>query len=254
MGDNNTETKTKYPINDIVKIFDSIEDASNQYIEDISALVEDVNDIKIIFEYKYQVFINILFLFIIFGVLYVLYRDYMYRIASKMTRCTDITEIINLNINDNDNSYIYNIYIVHVNNSNNIIKDYILRFEYNFLTEETRITTGDHKIISPLLFSPSDNIIKMNKAFYIFDLQEKKKKFVDYYDKDSREVFFFDKKKMATKKYKYYITANTDEKLNDEHSIRLANFIKKYAYDDNINIDPLYNILYAIESKKNMEY
>ena len=94
----------------------------------------------------------------------------------------------------------------------------------------------------------------MKNAFYIFDLEEKKKKFVDYYDPDTRKVFFFDKKKMATKKYKYYITTNTDEKLNDEHSISLANFIKKYAYDDNINIDPLYNILYAIESKKNMEY
>ena len=254
MGDNNTDTETKNPINDIAKIFDSIEDASDQYIENISVIVEGIKDINIVFEYKYQVFINILFLFIIFGVLYVLYRDYIYRIASKMTRCTDITDIINLNINDNDNSYIYNIYIVHVNNSNNITKDYIMRFEYNFITEETRIILGDHKIISSLLFSPSDNISKMKNAFYIFDLEEKKKKFVDYYDPDTRKVFFFDKKKMATKKYKYYITTNTDEKLNDEHSISLANFIKKYAYDDNINIDPLYNILYAIESKKNMEY
>jgi hypothetical protein len=253
MGDTDTDTKT--PITDIAKLFDSIDNASYEYIEDMSALVvEGTKDINLLFEYKYLVLINILFLFIIFGVLYVLYRDYIYRIASKMTRCTDITDIINLNINENDNSYIYNIYIVHVNNSNNITKDYIMRFEYNFLTEETRIFTGDHKVVSPLLFSPTDNISKMKNAFYIFDLEEKKQKFVDYYDTDTRKVFFFDKKKMATKKYKYYITANTDEKLSDEHSIRLANFVKKYAYDHSINIDPLYNILYAIESKKNMEY
>jgi hypothetical protein len=253
MGD--TDTNTNTPITDLAKIFDSIDNASYEYIEDMSALVvEGTKDIHVLFEYKYLVLINILFLFIIFGVLYVLYRDYIYRIASKMTRCTDITDIINLNINENDNSYIYNIYIVHVNNSNNITKDYIMKFEYNFLTEETRIFTGDHKVVSPLLFSPPDNISKMKKAFYIFDLEEKKQKFVDYYDTDTRKVFFFDKKKMATKKYKYYITANTDEKLSDEHSMRLANFVKKYAYDDSINIDPLYNILYAIESKKNMEY
>jgi hypothetical protein len=242
-------------LNDVKGIFENIDNTSEQYIEDIVELAaEGMKDISFVLDYKYQVFINILFLFIIFGILYVLYRDYIYRIASKMTRCTDITDIINLNIKDNDNSYIYNIYIVHVNNSNNIIKDFILRFEYNFLTEETGTTFGEHKILSPLLFSPTDNISKMKNAFYIFDLAEKKKKYIDYYEKSSGKVFFFDRKKMATKKYKYYITSNTDEKLSDEHSIRLANFIKKYAYDDSINIDPIYNILYAIESKKNMEY
>jgi hypothetical protein len=251
MGDSNSNNT---PIEDIAKLFNKIDKASNDYIDEISALVEEIKDFNFVFEYKYLFFINILFLFIIFGVLYVLYRDYIYRIASKMTRCTDITNIINFNISENDNSYIYNIYIVHVNNSNNITKDYILRLEYNFLTEETRIIPGEYKIVSHLLFSPTDNISKMNNAFYVFDLEEKKQKFVDYYDTDTRKVFFFDKKKMATKKYKYYITTNTDEKLYDEHSIRLANFVKKYAYDNSINIDPLYNILYAIESKKNMEY
>jgi hypothetical protein len=59
---------------------------------------------------------------------------------------------------------------------------------------------------------------------------------------------------MATKKYKYYITSSLDERLTDDNSIRLANFIKRYGYNDNISIDPIYNILYAIESKKNMEY
>ena len=242
-------------LNDVKGVFENIDNTSEQYIGNIVELtVESMKDIRFILDYKYQVFINILFLFIIFGVLYVLYRDYIYRIASKMTRCTDITDIINLNIRDNDNSYIYNIYIVHVNNTNNIIKDFIVRFEYNFLTEETRITYGEHKILSPLLFSPTDNISKMKNAFYIFDLSEKKQKYIDYYERSSGKVFFLDKKKMATKKYKYYITSNTDEKLNDEHSIRLANFVKKYAYDNSINIDPIYNILYAIESKKNMEY
>ena len=242
-------------LNDVKGVFENIDNTSEQYIGNIVELtVESMKDIRFILDYKYQVFINILFLFIIFGVLYVLYRDYIYRIASKMTRCTDITDIINLNIRDNDNSYIYNIYIVHVNNTNNIIKDFIVRFEYNFLTEETRITFGDEKVLSPLLFSPTDNISKMKNAFYIFDLSEKKQKYIDYYERSSGKVFFLDKKKMATKKYKYYITSNTDEKLNDEHSIRLANFVKKYAYDNSINIDPIYNILYAIESKKNMEY
>jgi hypothetical protein len=242
-------------LNDVKGVFENIDNTSEQYIGDIAELAaESIKDISFVLDYKYQVFINILFLFIIFGILYVLYRDYIYRIASKMTRCTDITDIINLNIKDNDNSYIYNIYIVHVNNSNNIIKDFILKFEYNFLTEETGITFGEQKILLPLLFSPTDNVSKMKNAFYIFDLAEKKKRYIDYFEKSSGKVFFLDRKKMATKKYKYYITSNTDEKLSDEHSIRLANFIKKYAYDDSINIDPIYNILYAIESKKNMEY
>jgi hypothetical protein len=59
---------------------------------------------------------------------------------------------------------------------------------------------------------------------------------------------------LATKQYKYYITSSNDKKLTDDSSIQLANFVKKYGYNDNINLDPVYNILYAIESKKNMEY
>jgi hypothetical protein len=171
-----------------------------------------------------------------------------------MTRCSDINDIINLNINDNNNSYSYNIYVVHVNNINNVVKDFVLKFEYNFINEETKIEFGQYDLILPVLFSPSDNISKMNNAFYIFDLAEKKKKYVDYYDKESKTVFFIDKKKIATKKYKYFITSSIDERLTDENSILLATFIKKYGYNDNINLDPIYNILYAIESKKNMEY
>jgi hypothetical protein len=171
-----------------------------------------------------------------------------------MTRCTDINDIINLNINDNDNSYIYNIYIAHVNNTNNVAKEFLLKFEYNFIAEQTTITFGQHRILSPVLFAPSDNISKMSNAFYVFDLAEKKKRYVDYYDKDNNKVYFIDRKKIATKKYKYYITSSLDEKLSDKNSIMLAQFIKKYGYNDNINLDPIYNILYAIESKKNMEY
>ena len=234
-------------INDIQVMINGVDETSNQYLLELTTIAD--NKVS-----NYQIIINILFLLIIFGTFYVLYRDYIYRIANRMTRCSDINEIINININDNDNSYIYNIYIAHVNNSNNVATDFVLKFEYNFMAEETKIILGQPKIISPVLFSPSDNINKMNSAFYIFDLAEKKKKYVDYYDKESDKVFFIDRKKIATKKYKYYITSSLDEKLTDENSILLAQFIKKYGYNDNINLDPIYNILYAIESKKNMEY
>lgn len=234
-------------VNDIQVLIESVDNASNEYLLELTA----ISGTKIS---NYQLFISILFLVIICGTFYVLYRDYIYRIADKMTRCTDINDIINLNINDNDNSYIYNIYIAHVNNGNNVAKEFLLKFEYNFITEQTSITFGQHRILSPVLFAPSDNISKMSNAFYIFDLAEKKKRYVDYYDKDSGKVFFIDRKKIATKKYKYYITSSLDEKLSDKNSILLAHFIKKYGYNDNINLDPIYNILYAIESKKNMEY
>uniref|UniRef100_A0A6C0LAK3 Uncharacterized protein n=1 Tax=viral metagenome TaxID=1070528 RepID=A0A6C0LAK3_9ZZZZ len=234
-------------INDIQVMINGIDETSNQYLLEITTIAD--NKVS-----NYQIIINVLFLLIIFGTFYVLYRDYIYRIANKMTRCSDINEIINMNINNNDNSYIYNIYIAHVNNSNNVATDFVLKFEYNFLAEETKIIIGQPKIISPVLFSPSDNISKMNSAFYVFDLAEKKKKYVDYYDKETDKVLFIDRKKMATKKYKYYITSSLDEKLTDDNSILLAQFIKKYGYNDNINLDPIYNILYAIESKKNMEY
>jgi hypothetical protein len=234
-------------VNDIQVLIEGVDNASNEYLLELT----EITDTKIS---NYQIFINILFLLIICGTFYVLYRDYIYRIADKMTRCTDINDIINLNINDNDNSYIYNIYIAHVNNTNNVAKEFLLKFEYNFIAEQTTITFGQHRILSPVLFAPSDNISKMSNAFYVFDLAEKKKRYVDYYDKDNNKVYFIDRKKIATKKYKYYITSSLDEKLSDKNSILLAHFIKKYGYNDNINLDPIYNILYAIESKKNMEY
>jgi hypothetical protein len=237
----------KNVISDIQTLFKNIEGNSDNYINRLSS----ISDNKIS---NYQICINILFLIIMVIVLYILYRDYVYRIASKMTRCTDINDIIDFNINDNDNSYIYIIYIVHVNNTNNILKDYILRLEYNFVKEETKITFGKNNIMAPVLFSPTDSISKFSNAFSIFDLAEKKQKYIDYYNKDNEKTYNIDKKKLATKKYKFYITSNNDNRLTDESSLQLANFVKKYGYNQNINLDPIYNILYAIENKKNMEY
>ena len=157
--------------NDVKILFGSIEDISKSYINEISSMTSNN-----ILKNKYMVAINILFLFIIGIIFYILYRDYIYRIASKMTRCADINNIIDFNINDNDNSYIYNIYIVHINNTNNITKDYILKLEYNFMKEETNIFLGEQNIISPVLFSPNDTITKISNAFAVFDLAEKKKR------------------------------------------------------------------------------
>jgi hypothetical protein len=171
-----------------------------------------------------------------------------------MARCTDINDIVNVNIDNNDNTYIYNIYIVHANNTKNILKDFVLKLEYNFLSEETTFILGEYNNIYPLLFSSNDNIGKMSNAFYIFDLQDKKKKYIDYYDKEKQLIYYIDKKKIANKNYKYFITSNTDEKLTDNSSMKLAYFVRKFGYNDNINLDPIYNILYAIENKKNMEY
>jgi hypothetical protein len=240
-------SNTNNILNDIQTLIENIDERSDEYMTDLLFLSQT----KIS---NYQIFINILFLLIILGIFYLLYRDYIYRIASKMTRCTDINEIININLDTNDNSYIYNIYIVHINNTRNVVKDFVLKLEYNFLVEETKIILGEHKNITSVLFSPSDNIAKISNAFYIFDLAEKKKKYIDYYDTENMKVYFLDRKKLATKQYKYYVTSTNDKKLTDDSSIQLATFVKKYGYNDSINLDPIYNILYAIESKKNLEY
>ncbi len=232
-------------IDDITKIFNTIENTSNEYIDELSSITA----VKIS---NYQMFINILFIFIVGIILYILYRDYIYRIASKLTRCSDVNDIIDFNINENDNTYIYHIYIVNVANINNIFKDFVMKIELNFLKEETNVLLGDLNIISPLLFSPTDNISKFGNAFSVFNLADKKKKYVDYYN--DGKIYYIDKKKLATKKFKYYITTSKNEKLTDEASVKLATFVKKYGYNDNIDVDPIYNILYAIENKKNMEY
>ena len=70
---------TKHIINDINTLFVNIEEISENYINEISYISD--NQIS-----KYQIAINILFLILIVIILYILYRDYVYRIASKMTR------------------------------------------------------------------------------------------------------------------------------------------------------------------------
>jgi len=235
--------------NDIRTLFLNIDDSSIEYINELALL----QGIKIS---NYQIFINIFFLLIIFGTFYILYRDYIYRIASKMTRCADIGDIVNLNIDINDDTYIYNIYIVHVNNSKNILKDFIIKLEYNFIEEKTNIIYGEYKNILPVLFSSTNkNINKISNGFYIFDLEGKDKKYISYYDKDDREnIYYFDRSKLINKKYKYFVTSNNDKKLTDNNSLQLAYFVRRFSYNDNISLDPIYNILYAIENKKNMEY
>jgi hypothetical protein len=235
--------------NDIRTLFLNIDDSSIEYINELALL----QGIQIS---NYQIFINIFFLLIIFGTFYILYRDYIYRIASKMTRCADIGDIVNLNIDINDDTYIYNIYIVHVNNSKNILKDFIIKLEYNFIEEKTNIIYGEYKNILPVLFSSTNkNINKISNGFYIFDLEEKDKKYISYYDKDDREnIYYFDRSKLINKKYKYFVTSNNNKKLTDNNSLQLAYFVRRFSYNDNISLDPIYNILYAIENKKNMEY
>jgi hypothetical protein len=231
-------------VNDIKSVFKSIDNNSIEYIDELFIIA----DLKIS---NYQIFINILFLIIICGTFYILYRDYIYRIANKSVRCTDINNIVNFNIDVNNNSYIYNIYIVQENNTKNILKDFVLKLEYNFIAEETMFTLGEYNNIMPLLITNKDYI---SNAFYIFDLEDKKKKYINYTDTENNEVKYIDKKKIANKKYKYFVTSNTDEKLNDNSSMQLAYFVRNFGYNDNINLDPIYNILYAIENKKNMEY
>ena len=85
-------------------------------------------------------------------------------------------------------------------------------------------------------------------------MEDKKKKYINYYDKENNIIYYIDKKKIANKKYKYFVTSNTDKKLNDNSSMQLAYFVRNFGYNDNINLDPIYNILYAIDNKKNMEY
>lgn len=237
---------TNYIINDVKSFFKNIDDSSIEYTDELF----QITDVKISY---YQIFINILFLLIIFGTLYVLYRDYIYRIVNKATRCTDINDIVNFNMEVNNDSYIYNIYIVHANNAKNVLKEFVLKLEYNFLAEETKIIIGEYKNIQHVLYLSTDNG-KIGKAFYIFDLEEKKKRYIDYYDKEKNEVYYFDKKKIVNKKYKFFVTSNTDEKLTDNSSIQLAYFVRNFSYNENINLDPIYNILYAIENKKNMDY
>jgi hypothetical protein len=205
----------------------------------------------------YQHFINILFVFIVILVGFVIYRDYIFKRADMRSRCSDIQDTLEIN-NALDEPFKYNIYIVSKQNTDKILTNYSIRMRYDFVNEKTFIDFGKKDNISEILFTETvSNDYKNNDSsvlssgFSYFDLDELQQKFIQYIDGDNK-IYFIDKARVTSDNYLYVITREDNKKvLNDQSAIKLLNFIKSYGYDNSKSLSPIYNLLYAVDNKKN---
>ena len=194
----------------------------------------------------YQHFLNIIFVFLIIIILYILYRDIIYKNSDKNRRCIDIEDNIKINLKM-DEPYKYNIFIIDKSYSNNIQKNFCICIKYDFINQTTDVVFGERSNIEHLLYK-SKNINDIHsKAFSIFNLNKLDVDLIMY-----DNTYHINKMVLTSPEYLYIITTpDNNVILKDKYSLELSKFIKKYGYDNSTNLSPIYNILYAIDNQKN---
>jgi len=228
-------------------------EANAQYVFYTLSLIKN-NTYKIPY---YQHFINLLFIFIVIVILYILYRDLVYRDASKIKRCRDIEDTIEIN-KTYEKPYVYRVYIIQKNLAKDILNNYSICLEYDFTREMTNIYFGKPENVNGLTFSdyvsetdsPNLNKSRFYNAFSYFSLDKLDTNFLQY---DNGEKLFYINKKIITDGNYLFIVATPDNKkiLDDVYAKKLARFVKRFGFDNTTELSPIYNILYAIEHNKN---
>lgn len=238
--------------NKLIEIVVSIETQINYIFYTLSLVNKNSYELP-----YYQHFLNILFIFIVIIILYVIYRDYIFRGAGLKSRCSEIEDTLAIN-KALDYPFNYNIYIVHKNFADSVLTKYSLCIRYDFVNEKTVIDFGRKEHLNELLFAEnvssnyniSDSSV-LSLGFSYFDLDELQQKYINYTDENNK-IFYFDKTRMTSDNYLYIITRYDDKRIvGDESANKLMKFVKSYGYDNTKNLSPIYNLLYAIDNKKN---
>lgn len=239
-------------------------------------IINDVDNNSIYFFYNlslifkkpisyYQLFINILFIFIVIMITYVLYLDIIYKNSDNIPRCKEIKKIVKINY-EIDKPYFYRIYIVDKSFSTTILDNYSICLEYDFINEKTNIIFGKKLHIDRIIISdetPVDinnplNISKKTKAFTYFDLENLDHKYIEYIDYDNitdtkLKSFYINKNIILRKSFSFIVTDGDNKYLNNNEANKLKKFVKEYGYDNKIEPTAIYNIIYAIEHHKNTD-
>jgi hypothetical protein len=213
-------------------------------VEYILHYLQDVDNEKYTY---YEMFLNILFITIVFIILLIMYWDNVYRVTNQTSRCVKIQDIINVN-NENDYPFIYYISVINEKNINNLKDKFILRLEYNFFKKTTKYVFGSQEYLQDVILPLGIDEDKKD-IFKYYDLQDMQSKEV-YMKNNSISSIYIDKDIITSKKYKFIVTTPSYMVLNDDASIELAKFVKKYGkYSDITELNPIYNILSAVEQK-----
>ena len=239
-------------------------------------IIKDVDNNSIYFFYNlslifknsisyYQLFINILFIFIVIMITYVLYLDIIYKVSDNIPRCKEIKKIVKINY-EIEKPYVYRIYIVDKSFTTTILDNFSICLEYDFINEKTDIIFGNKININRITISdesPVDinnplNISKKLKAFAYFDLENLDNKYIEYIDYDDitdtkLKSFYINKNIILRKSYSFIVTDGDNKYLNNKEANQLKKFVKEYGNDNKIPPTAIYKIIYAIEHHKNTD-
>lgn len=192
---------------------------------------------------SYQHMLNMLFIIIMLIIIYILYRDIIFRDASNLKRCRNIID--NIAVNENyDKKFYYKIYVVNKKETKDILSNYVFRIEYDF--QKNKTTTKVNNISNGLTTS------KIENAFIYFDLSKIDSNYLTH-TLDDKTLLYINKKIITNGDYKFIPVSSDDLKIFDDvFSKKLAYFTKKYGFDRfNTDLYPIFDIINAVEYKKN---
>lgn len=198
------------------------------------------NQLKNIFSNNfniYELLFNIFFISIIFILSIVLYWDYIYADAKKLSKCGQILQIIEEN-NSKKNPYIYNIIIIDNDSIDINISKYIVKIVYNFMKMKTYI---EHNSNKQNIYYSTDEIIDMKTNLY--------KNFINY---DINETFLKSNSKILLSFTDTYNAEFFKELIKDNY---IDKFIITHIDDNNINnhIDTKIDVYKSYTSEKKSE-
>lgn len=197
-------------------------------------------------EYSYYtIFLNLFFILFLFVIVFILYWDYVYRTAAKSSRCTKITEIVDNNI-PLEYPFMYSIVIIHENDMDNLLENFALRINFDFIKKTTTVVRGDEDYL---------NDAKLPLGGVNSNADENKFAYYDLNDMKDVTMSDIDAEVLTGVKYKFIPMTPDNRRLYTDAAKELAEFVKEYGRNkERTPVYPIYNILNAAEQHNMKKY
>lgn len=217
----------------------------------------------------YQHLIILIFIALIIFILIVMYFDVIYREASKIKRCREIEQAIEIN-DSLEYPYRYNVYLIKKNIVDKSLSNFSFCLQYDFVAKTTNVIFGENRTVNDIIFSQPDKIDNndnLSPAFVYYDLSKDNYDYLEYTNIDSDnhknsgvstdtlgKTYYINKNVIMDPKEYIFVITRYDNKIvgNDKQAYELLKFVKNAGFDrTSVNLSAIYNILYSIDNKKN---
>jgi hypothetical protein len=263
----NQENSSFKEIFDILNVYISGFEAYSYYIlYSLSKVSNNIYNTSV-----YQHLIILIFIALIIFILVVMYYDVIYREASKIKRCKEIEQAIEIN-DSLEHPYKYNVYIIKKSIVDKSLSNFSFCLQYDFVAKTTNVIFGEHKNLTDVIISlqdKPDNDGTLSSAFVYYDLSIDNYDYLEYTDIDTSidednkggssrntfgKTFYINKNAITDPKEYIFVITRYDNKVvgEDRQAYELLKFVKNAGFDkESVNLSAIYNILYSIDNKKN---